>query len=205
MVRCDSGVRDWPRLWWARAPRAPRTLLPVLVGGSKQAGCQEYAPDHHHHRLHNTTTTAPTASSFRPDLATATPPPPAAILLHQRSADLREQRLPRRPPESLPFTASLHHYRKTPPPPAQEFNCTTWPQHRNPCLSHTRHRAFFAAAAITSPPFFPSGLVIDHRLPHNTPPTPPKCLPQSSSVAASPSPRGSTPRRQIVSRSPRRS
>jgi hypothetical protein len=56
--------------------------------------------------------------------------------------------------------------------------------------SRTPNNISLASAITTSPPFFPSGLVIDLRLPHNTPPIPPKCLPQSSNAAASPSPRG---------------
>ena len=93
------------------------------------------------------------------------------------------------PPDTLPFTTSTttEELRRRQP---REDNCNALLEYCHPHLPHIRHRAFFAAAATNSPPFFPSGLVIDHRLPHNTPPTPPKCLPQSSSVAVSPSPRG---------------
>jgi hypothetical protein len=56
--------------------------------------------------------------------------------------------------------------------------------------ARTPNNIYLASAITTGPPFFPSGLVIDRRLPHNTPPIPPKCLPQSSNAAASPSPKG---------------
>jgi hypothetical protein len=137
------------------------------------------SPEHHCHR--------PTPILPPPPLvATITPP-----LLVARAL----QNLPLAPAEQSPRPGPR---RLCPPLPLKDTTAD-WETIATPAINalpltshtYTRYQKVPSASAITtSPPFFPSDLVIDRRLPHNTPPIPPKCLPQSSNAAASPSPRG---------------
>ena len=90
---------------------------------------------------------------------------------------LGEQRAPRH------FSSVTGRHRRRP-----RNNCNT--TLHTALLTSRTYGISSSPAVATSPPYLPSDCEIDRRLPHNTPPTPPKCLPQSFNVAASPSPRG---------------
>ena len=167
----------------ARTLRSRRKAIPVLVA----AGCQGIhtpaeatpAPDHHHRRLHSTAPPLPPPFFLRPE------PRHRSLIIACSNSTSSSGR-------PISSDKDFHPWRVCPllpPPPTSGGQLDTTKILPPLPITHTTPQ-LVRCGPNHSPPFFHSGLVIDHRLPHNTPQTPPKCLPQSSSVAASPSPRG---------------
>jgi hypothetical protein len=168
-----------PRADQAPRARRPCCRLPGIANatGATPASHRQTTTAQHNHR-----------PFFRHPLAIV-PPPPLPPANRERAS------------QELPLTPV--HQTKSPHAPTSLLSSPTERHRRQPrktiattgqttatFASRTPHNISLASAITTGPPFFPSGLVIDRHLPHNTPPIPPKCLPQSSNAAASPSPKG---------------